>query len=52
MTPEEHQLISGLFERMRAQGPVEKDRDAEGLIIKIRSWERPTLRTSWCSLCS
>jgi len=34
MTPEEHQLISGLFERMRALGPVDKDRDAESLIMQ------------------
>lgn len=33
MTPEEHQLISGLFDRMRAQGPVDKDREAESLIM-------------------
>ena len=32
MTPEERQMISGLFDRMRQQGPVEKDRDAEALI--------------------
>ncbi|MEZ5818176.1 MAG: DUF2076 domain-containing protein [Hyphomicrobiaceae bacterium] len=32
MTPEERQLISGLFDRMRSNGPVEKDRDAESLI--------------------
>lgn len=34
MTPDEHQLISGLFERMRALGPVDKDRDAESLIMQ------------------
>jgi hypothetical protein len=32
MTPEERQLITGLFDRMRGVGPVEKDRDAEALI--------------------
>lgn len=32
MTPEERQMISGLFDRMRQQGSVEKDRDAEALI--------------------
>ncbi len=32
MTPEERQMISGLFDRMRQQGNVEKDRDAEALI--------------------
>ena len=32
MTPDERQMISGLFDRMRQQGPVEKDRDAEALI--------------------
>jgi hypothetical protein len=32
MTPDERQLITGLFDRMRAFGPVEKDRDAEALI--------------------
>ncbi len=32
MTPDERQLISGLFDRMRSNGPVEKDRDAESLI--------------------
>ncbi|MGE3708494.1 MAG: DUF2076 domain-containing protein [Hyphomicrobiaceae bacterium] len=32
MTPEERQLISDLFDRMRRQGPVEKDREAEALI--------------------
>ncbi len=34
MTPDEHQLISGLFERMRALGPIDKDRDAESLIMQ------------------
>lgn len=32
MTPDERQLISGLFDRMRSNGPVDKDRDAESLI--------------------
>jgi hypothetical protein len=32
MTPEERQLITGLFDRMRNFGSVEKDRDAESLI--------------------
>jgi uncharacterized protein len=32
MTPEERQLITGLFDRMRNLGTVEKDRDAETLI--------------------
>lgn len=32
MTPDERQLINGLFDRMRSFGPVEKDRDAESLI--------------------
>jgi len=32
MTPEERQLIAGLFDRMRNFGPPEKDRDAETLI--------------------
>ncbi len=32
MTPDERQLISGLFERMRAFGAPEKDREAEALI--------------------
>jgi len=34
MTPEEQQLISGLFERMRALGPIDKDRDAESFIMQ------------------
>ena len=34
MTPEEQQLIGGLFERMRALGPIEKDRDAESYIMQ------------------
>lgn len=32
MTPEERQMIAGLFERMRQQGAIAKDRDAEALI--------------------
>ena len=32
MTPEERQMITGLFDRMRQQGGVDKDRDAEALI--------------------
>jgi hypothetical protein len=32
MTPEERQLITGLFDRMRGFGTPEKDRDAEALI--------------------
>ncbi|MDX2158318.1 MAG: DUF2076 domain-containing protein [Hyphomicrobiaceae bacterium] len=32
MTPDERQLISGLFDRMRSNGPVDKDREAESLI--------------------
>jgi uncharacterized protein len=32
MTPDERQLITGLFDRMRGVGSVEKDRDAETLI--------------------
>ena len=32
MTPEERQLITGLFDRMRNFGPPEKDREAEALI--------------------
>lgn len=32
MTPDEHQLITGLFDRMRGLGYVEKDRDADALI--------------------
>ena len=34
MTPEERQLISGLFERMRSYGAPDKDRDAEALIAR------------------
>lgn len=32
MSPEERQMITGLFDRMRQQGQVDKDRDAEALI--------------------
>jgi hypothetical protein len=32
MTPDERQLITGLFDRMGGFGPLEKDRDAEALI--------------------
>jgi hypothetical protein len=32
MTPDERQMIQGLFDRMRQQGAVDKDRDAEALI--------------------
>lgn len=32
MTPDERQLISGLFDRMRANGPADKDREADSLI--------------------
>lgn len=32
MDTNERQMISGLFDRMRAQGAIEKDRDAEALI--------------------
>ena len=32
MTPEERQLITGLFDRMRSHGAPEKDREAETLI--------------------
>jgi hypothetical protein len=34
MTPDERQLINGLFDRMRGIGAVEKDRDAEALITQ------------------
>ena len=34
MTPEERDLISGLFERMRAMGSIEKDREAEDFIAR------------------
>ncbi len=32
MTPEEHDLIGGVFERMRSVGRIEKDREAETFI--------------------
>ncbi len=35
MNADERQLISDLFERFRSHGPVEKDRDAEALIISL-----------------
>lgn len=34
MTPEERQLITGLFDRMRSYGAPEKDREAETLITQ------------------
>ena len=34
MQADERQLITDLFERMRSFGPVEKDRDAEALIVQ------------------
>jgi hypothetical protein len=34
MTPEERQLIAGLFDRMRSYGPPDKDREAEALIAQ------------------
>jgi len=34
MDANERQLISGLFDRMRSQGAIEKDRDAESLIAQ------------------
>ena len=34
MTPDERHLITGLFDRMRGVGQVEKDRDAEALITQ------------------
>ncbi len=34
MTPEERQLISDLFDRMRSYGAPEKDREAEDLIYR------------------
>lgn len=34
MTPEERDLISGLFERMRAMGSIDKDREAEDFIAR------------------
>jgi hypothetical protein len=38
MTPEERQLITGLFDRMRNIGNLDKDRDAEALIAeRVRS---------------
>jgi hypothetical protein len=38
MTPEERQMITGLFDRMRSYGSPEKDRDAETIITEgVRS---------------
>jgi hypothetical protein len=34
MTPEERDLIAGLFERMRAMGSIDKDREAEDFIAR------------------
>jgi uncharacterized protein len=34
MTPEERDLIAGLFERMRGMGTIDKDREAEELIAR------------------
>jgi len=34
MTPEERDLIAGLFERMRGMGTIDKDREAEDLIAR------------------
>jgi uncharacterized protein len=34
MTPEERDLISGLFERMRGMGSIDKDREAEDFIAR------------------
>ena len=35
MTPEERQLIAGLFDRMRSYGAPDKDREAEALISAV-----------------
>ena len=35
MTPDERQLIIGLFDRLRAAGPQDKDREAEALIMQL-----------------
>jgi len=35
MTPDERQLITGLFDRMRGVGQISKDRDAEALISQM-----------------
>lgn len=35
MTPDERQMISDLFERMRSFGPVDKDREADALIGQL-----------------
>jgi hypothetical protein len=34
MTPEERDLIAGLFERMRGMGSIDKDREAEDFIVR------------------
>ncbi|MEZ5842613.1 MAG: DUF2076 domain-containing protein [Hyphomicrobiaceae bacterium] len=34
MNSEERQLITGLFDRIRSQGPIDKDRDADNLIMQ------------------
>lgn len=34
MSPDERQLITDLFERMRSFGPVDKDREADALILQ------------------
>jgi len=34
MTPEERELIAGLFERMRSMGAIDKDREAEDFIAR------------------
>ena len=34
MTPEERQLITGLFDRMRSHGAPEKEREADALIAR------------------
>ncbi|HRD75282.1 MAG TPA: DUF2076 domain-containing protein, partial [Hyphomicrobiaceae bacterium] len=35
MTPDERQMIIGLFDRLRAAGPQDKDREAEALINQL-----------------
>lgn len=35
MSPDERQMIADLFERMRSFGPVDKDRDADALILQL-----------------
>ena len=51
MTPEERQLITGLFDRMRSYGSPEKDREAEALINQ-RCAPIPMRPTCSCSRCS